>query len=105
MENNKLIAEFMGVKPKNNWFDGYELSKAGLPFSYGAMGNGTDELKFNTSWDWLMPVVAECLRIIGEGNEEWDAQYENINDTFYQVQINQTYKAVLDFINWYNDQK
>lgn len=42
MENNKLIAEFMG------W------------------DNGIIELKFHASWDWLMPVV-EKIEQVHEG--------------------------------------
>ena len=75
-ENNKLIAEFIGVKPKDkDWYDGYELHKAGLPFAYGAMGNGTNDLKFHESWDWLMIVANEIIKSRDEQNANWDLTY------------------------------
>ena len=36
------------------YYGGHDLEKAGLPFSTGWMGTGTDTLKFHSSWDWLM---------------------------------------------------
>ena len=61
MKNNKLIAEFMGVKPT---ILGDEITYE----MYGAIDcieDGVDEqhffleeqLLFHTSWDWLIPVV------------------------------------------------
>jgi hypothetical protein len=108
IECNKLIAEFMGVKPKEakydkHWYDGYELYKAGLPFAYGAMGNGTYNPKFDTSWDWLMPVVKKCLAIC---HEEMLNEWENyFCDIFLACDVLLMHKAVTEFIEWYNKNK
>lgn len=51
LESNKLIAEFM--KAKWNKTNGWYFNMFGSVYSH--CGN---DLKFNTSWDWLMPVVA-----------------------------------------------
>ena len=45
------------MKSDEGFYYGYELKKAGLPFNIGAGGNGTRWLKFDESWDWLMPIV------------------------------------------------
>lgn len=68
-EGNQLIAEFMGITDDKGWYDGFLLDKAGLPFSYGAMGNGTRQLNFNSSWDWLMPVIGKISNQCEEPEE------------------------------------
>ena len=55
--NNKLIAEFMGINHLDD--DKYiknlkEMRLEGLYFEQGYM---TSELKFDTDWNWLMKVV------------------------------------------------
>lgn len=105
-ESNKLIAEFMGVTPTETkytkyWYDGYELHEAELPFSYGAMGNGTSELKFSTSWDWLMPVV-EKINQSGYTLEGVNL-VKKISIACGSANLIYAYKAVAEFIKWYNE--
>lgn len=93
-ENNKLIAEFMGVHSTDNksWFDGLELHKAGLPFSYGA-----SKLKFHSSWDWLMPVIENIDHL------EYESERLNkIDNAIKTRSIVDTCQAVVEFIKWYN---
>ena len=103
-EGNKLIAEFMGVVSSENWYDGYELHKAGIPFNYGAMGNGTSELKFHSSWDWLMPVVERIVPPHGWTLSGIKFQSVVIN-SLQTANINKVYIEVVKFIQWYNEQK
>lgn len=133
-ESNKLIAEFMGVKPRKtkhteHWYNGRELEEAGLPFACGAMGNGTDEPKFHTSWDWLMPVV-EKIESLNDGGfdvsinfgstlidrtrDSKDGNLHSPKRLFeitlsegydYPNKIGFTYQAVVEFIQWYNENK
>lgn len=92
-ENNKLIAEFMGVDPVDvdTWLDKNE------------------ELNYNSSWDWLMPVVEkiESLDIVCfEKNLQEEGDYQalftkgsNIFICHYaDTSIEATYKAVIEFI-------
>ena len=54
-ENNKLIAEFMGMK--------YSDERS---FNDGEWTHSVKSLsKFETSWDWLMPVV---IKVGGNAN-------------------------------------
>lgn len=112
IENNKLIAEFMGVYPeeKSNgyWYHGVDLRSAGLPFYLGIMGNGTDNPPFYSNWDWLMPVIKKIREII---NTELDISdfdevrnYEN-NLNPYDYAIEQIYLSVMEFIKWYNQKQ
>ena len=72
MDNNKLIAEFMGEE------------QLCLPH----------ELKYHTSWDWLMPVIENIDHL----------QYESvkgIEDALSTRHIGDTHKAVVEFIKTY----
>ena len=100
MNNNKLIAEFMGVKPLGGSTE-YEM--------YGVLDcieDGVDEqhffleeqLLFHTSWDWLMPVVSKCFKT-GDDTHQWD----NIMDTIFTCDINIVYAQVVEFIKEQNN--
>ena len=78
MGDNKLIAEFMG-------WDTFMSIKEGEAQELREFNK--DEMKFDTSWDWLMPVIQK----IGEVN---DLISENILST----DIDKTYKEVVRFI-------
>jgi len=52
MEDNKLIEEFMGVEKENGLY----------LFTTPMDDYKTDTLYFDTSWDWLMPVVDKIER-------------------------------------------
>ena len=120
IEGNKLIAEFMGVKPVDGFYNGWELHKAGLPFSYGAMGNGTSDPKFHASWDWLMPVVEKIETLELLPNDNWfnvtigGSKYCTIHDSNGEIaefmgdaptKILCVWFAVIEFIEWYNKNK
>jgi len=86
MENNKLIAEFMGCEnPFNEIHDGtlYKVEQ-GVFEDY--------ELKYHASWDWLMPVVQKCYKIDDEEG------FDNLVDAVSTLNIDSTHKAVVEFI-------
>lgn len=92
-ENNKLIAEFMGVvfhDDENQYYDNNGLYIG-------------EELKYHALWDdWLMPVVEKILDISFQ--DEGDAEdFYSIRDCI--PDRNHTYKAVVEFIKEYNKNK
>ena len=110
MKDNKLIAEFMGVKTitidrlksilKQNREDGF----ISTPQAYTL-----DELKYDTSWDWLMPVVekiesqqSEGYNILIEGNNCWIETQGISFEGMAITKLEATYKAVVQFIKEYN---
>ena len=129
MENNKLIAEFMG-----DHFD------TGLEPAYYIRYNKEyriEDSQFHESWDWLMPVVEKIESLdLSETGYSWEGldgetQYNNQNicveiernqcwiymnlqldplhtinaETFNKkcnTKIEAVYAAVVEFIEWYN---
>ena len=88
MNNNKLIAEFMGGE--------HPLAE----ITHEAHHN------YDTSWDWLMPVVEKCLEKhnnLIDGRDVIDTSYSSIAQALQVVSLKETYKAVVEFIKEHND--
>ena len=107
IENNKLIAEFMGVFDKilstgniHSWSD--------APFYYTTedtrekvIKNISKYSKYSKDWNWLMQVVEKMLNV----SLELDSMemYYNITDAI--PDIAKTYEKSVEFIKWYNENK
>jgi len=89
--NNKLIAEFMGI-------DSFKDSLASL--HQGKINVDVDvyeQAQYNTSWDWLMPVISKCLEIGA------NVPVERIYHSLHTQDISFAYKAVVEFIKNQNN--
>jgi hypothetical protein len=104
MEDNVLIAEFMGVDiiPLEQFLVGVQSTIARIkigrkdyicPMIEGYL---LEHLQYDTSWDWLMPVV-EKVEQVNEGLPQ-----EFIHLSLFST-INEVYQAVVEFIKQYND--
>ena len=85
-EKNRMIAEFMGHK-------GYEI----FPI----------DAKYHTSWDWLMPVVAKIAQA-SFNHVELGERIIHVESGFLyggSMSIHRIYKRVVEFIEWYNENK
>lgn len=94
LDNNKLIAEFMGSTGGFYHFQNYDTD----------LVYGTKALEFHESWNWLMPVVEECM-CPNNALGDYEQYLSAIQDSFWTVNIKEVYKAVIDFIKWRNNQK
>ena len=99
-EHNKLIAEFMGYE--TGLKDGKVLIRVSdLCF---------EEIDYH-NWDKLMPVVEKIMDICYEEDSEGIYVDQDLIEKFLKIrdtipEIHNTYKAVVEFIKWYNnDQK
>jgi len=124
IENNKLIAEFMGFKFHD--IDGSCYCVNGdkyiKPKSLIRLDKG-EKLEYDTSWDWLMPVVEkiESLPEVDEFMIKYDSVYKTIEvqilpsfkDSFERIcnfmpleepKIATVYNTCIEFIKWYNQQ-
>lgn len=102
-EQNKLIAKFMGlvVSDRDNYTS--ELHT-----------NVDADLKYHTSWDWLMPVVEKIeeddeidVNILLNGTRifKWRTDVDivnNIAEISFDKKINHVYDAVVEYIKCYN---
>ena len=100
MNDNKLIAEFMG----------YEV-KHGKCYSPKYNDGTIAPMQFDRSWDWLMPVV-EKIESLGYwvNRNDGDITISNKSDMVVVTPmssggIDMMYKAVVEFIKEYNDEQ
>ena len=88
MENNKLIAEFMELEVED-----------GLYYMTTHMDDyKTETLYFNSSWDWLMPVVEKCFEIQNQNLGLKIKPFFKLNDALLTTNIDEVYKAVINII-------
>ena len=92
MNDNKLIAEFMGIESDNAKIRGH-LYECPVTAEY------VSNLEYHTSWDWLMPVVGKCYESGAEENEVGD-----ITHALLDCDRKETYNAVVEFIKQHNKQ-
>lgn len=120
LEGNKLIAEFMQIETQ--LISPYGI---GIPRLYSMEeehqteeGNCT-ELSYDCSWDWLMPVVEKIENMCPLDGYTKNSFVLNIqhfctlfDNCFYEnptivalgtTKIESIYKAVVEFIKFYND--
>lgn len=93
-ENNKLIAEFMGVYSEENGYDYTKIGNLGV--------------SYHRSWDWLMPVIhkiesmgCEVVHRVGDCvvyKIDEQENYRCIIDIQGVNKLNSAYKAVVEFI-------
>lgn len=93
MNDNKLIAEFMG----------YDIITEAEKDKFPTVLT-TKDVKYHTSWDWLMPVVQKCLVGEAEQSEEIsNTTIKNIYEGICNQNISHAYKSVVEFIKIYNN--
>lgn len=112
-EGNEIIRKFL------EWEKVVNEDKKGCDIVYWKIGNNwphaSGKLKFHTSWDWLMPVVEKIESLGNYGVEirhfscsiyelSFDPSDLNIESNF-DSKIEAVYNAVVQFIQWYNQNK
>lgn len=114
IEGNKLIAEFLNAP-----FDwdaiGQETAWIKLPNKELSSWARCVDLKYHSSWDWLMPVV-EKIESLGRFSFEIDLNSAHVYEMDFDKseltieahensKIASTWLAVVEFINWFNQNK
>ena len=95
MNDNKLIAEFMGMNPHHQ--DSGCLTRLDDNGSNEVVP--IEELAYHTSWDWLMPVVGKISRDITFLDNEYR---ESLLDVVPYGHIQDVLDAVVEFIKEHN---
>lgn len=105
IENNVLIAQFMGALRRKEWVAFTEESPTGIGVVM------FKEIRYNTSWSWLMPVVGkiESLGYAVEIVESYcmikkrDGVFCDIGGGDY-TKLSATYEAVTRFVTIHGKQ-
>ena len=113
-ENNKLIAEFMGVKETRD-------TKIMYPI-YEGDSSYIKNLEYHKNWSWLMEVVEKieslefvvtiCYLLTKITNEDLGQRETPLTSKVIIISCNNggtkiqtVYNACIEFIKWYNEQK
>jgi|TARA_E500000305_G_scaffold94043_1_gene82821 hypothetical protein len=100
MKDNKLIAEFMGYPPMTDVVDdrtiAYDVGGSVMNINNTHNENDDnvfhpDDMKFHTSWDWLIPVVNKI-------EMECEGVPIQLLDCNLYSEIGEVYQAVVEFI-------
>lgn len=109
IESNEKINTFMG-------FHVYNDHRYGRMFVDPSKENGLPKvvigMRYHESWDWLMPVVIVCETVATEKINELSDNTLGLDDpgswrawdyrrVHLSSNIDDTYKSVLDFIDWH----
>ncbi len=99
LEGNKLIARFEGRK----WLKKYTIDDYG-----GDTGNAYPEMKYNLSWDWLLPAISKLYAI---AKRRWCdfgtifGYFNGIKDEVFKNNIKAAFNHFVEAIRWYNQHK
>lgn len=88
-EGNKLIAEFMQR--------GIQLSMMEHPDTGGYIH--LDDCEYNSSWNWLMPVVQKIKQL----EMDWPLATDRVLTLFIWDSIESVWHKVIEFIKYYNN--
>ena len=110
-QKNRLIAEFMGYKfdieNKCEIIEDFDIveniqtyeTDGGIRIVEGGYVITrflAEQMRYHTSWDWLMPVVDKCYQ---------EHMSKHIAEAVMTCDIGKAYKVVVEFIEMYNNQK
>lgn len=101
MENNKLIAEFMGsIRFPERDFD---ITDMIYYEGKGMLGGFLKHFEYHTSWDWLMPVVKK-LKTTRKNPEHTflTVAFGKLNQSLMEAEIEPVYRDVVDIIKLLN---
>lgn len=94
MNDNKLIAEFMGMTPHEH--------DSGCMIQMTHQGNEAvpvSSMQYHSSWDWLMPVVNKIEDYLADNVGKVGYFDECLSSNDLEVR----HQAVVEFIKTYND--
>jgi hypothetical protein len=102
-ECNRIIAEFV-TKGKT-----MRAAGGGRLYVINGIPTKIPNMKFHSSWDWIMTVVSLIKKIIDEN--QWPhginvgiVPVADFYDLPIYASIDEVYKAIVHFIEWYNTQ-
>ena len=104
MSDNEMIAQFMGANTpiESEDVQSYEMYGVLECIEDGVSEKHfflPEEMRFHTSWDWLIPVVDKCFDVAEDGD---------MVEIMHHLQVavkDEVYREVIQFIDEYNARK
>ena len=123
IENNKIIAEFLGANPFKEFvnkeiysYEMYGIIESIVEDEHSKQFYLPEEMLFDTDWNWLMEVVEKiesfnydfkilggCWVVVTDCDTDRN-ESEEILESFGETKIDTVYNAVVEFIKWHNKQ-
>lgn len=112
-DKNRIIAQFMGLRPKLESPDLYSFSDS--PW-FVTRGNDPEKImddianyaKYHSDWNWIMGATIMCFKRYDEVTDSSvfsaDNQQFKLNDALLETNIKSLHEAVYQFIVWHNAQ-
>ena len=97
-EKNRVIAAFMELEDAPDYIK-HDFGRDDVYFIEGEYSYSN--AKYDTSYDWIMPVVNKCLAIChAEMLNEWE---ESFTDAFLSMSIDRLHDEAFKFALWYKE--
>jgi len=102
MSDNEMIAQFMGANTpiKSENVQSYEMYGVLECIEDGVSEKHfflPEEMRFHTSWDWLMPVVCRIDDLFGD-DDYIDDQINKVHNAVLKFDREIVHRAVVEFI-------
>ena len=109
-EGNKIIAEFMDCLIKGNLVK-RTTKYWDFPFPFGGLFHPISELKYHTSWDWIIPVIQKANKLnldeimVDNSVMTYVNKIGKVKRELLKLNIETTWVAMVEFITWFNNKK
>jgi len=97
LENNKLIAEFMGIESFKDSLASLHQGKINVDVDV------YEQAQYHTSWDWLMPVIKKAYNT--EEVYDMGLEFHEIACQMFEDGIEEVYKTVVHTIKLINEDR
>lgn len=105
IEGNKLIAEFLFPNWQEEFNNDNIIIEKGIMVKAILYSKDYEQLRYHSSWDWLMPVVEKIWdkTTKGEFPFETNREYSFLLLPIY-TNIDEVWLSVVEFLQWLNKQ-
>jgi hypothetical protein len=107
-KRNEAIALYMGGEFKEVYWGGKPEKQFMMPGFHISEGDVRQYLKYDSSWDWLMPVCKKMSEEIdklcdNKDLEEWPVEYLLMEDELLEYNIEGVFKHLSDLCQKLNN--
>lgn len=101
-EDHPFVIDIYTERPGFTWHSNFGNSDIAEDDNRQYLEVLLEDLRFHESWDWLMPVIEKCKESQIFGSQRL---ITNIDNRLLELDILATHANVVDFIEFYNQNK